>query len=120
MLEDLLRHAAFDDAAVLHDDRSVGEITNDRKIVRDEQVGQTEPVAQIFEKVDDLRLDRDIQRRNGFVTYDDLGLERQRAGNGDALPLTTGKLVRIAIRMFWLQAHLFEKLLNAPAPLRAG
>jgi hypothetical protein len=41
---------------------------------------------QVHHQVDDLRLDRDVQRRHRLVGHD-LGLERQRARDGDALAL---------------------------------
>ena len=49
------------------------------------------------QKVDDLRLDRNIERRNRLVANDELGLRGERAGDADALPLAAGELVRVAL-----------------------
>jgi hypothetical protein len=50
-------------------------------------------VLQIFQQVDHLRLDGDVQRRNRFVADDEGGVRGQGAGDADALPLPAGKLV---------------------------
>ena len=65
-----------------------------REIVRDEQVGQAEPLLQVLQQVDDLRLDRHVERRDRLVADDELGLDGQRAGDADALALAAGELVR--------------------------
>jgi hypothetical protein len=52
---------------------------------------------QFFEQVQDLRLHADVQRRGRLVADDQLGLHRQCAGNGDALPLAADELVREAL-----------------------
>ena len=50
------------------------------------------------EQIDDLRLDRDVERRDRLVADDQLRLAGQRAGDADALALAAGELVRIARR----------------------
>jgi hypothetical protein len=42
------------------------------RIVRDEQVGQLELVLQVHQQVDDLRLDRDVERGDRLVADDQL------------------------------------------------
>ena len=56
--------------------------------VRDEEVGQPELLLQVLEQVDDLRLDRHVQRADRLVANDELRLHRQGAGDADALPLS--------------------------------
>ena len=51
---------------------------------------------EVLEQVDDLRLDRHVERRDRLVADDEVGLERERAGDADALPLAARELVRIA------------------------
>ena len=67
-----------------------------REVVRDEQIGQPEPLLQVEHQVDDLRLDVDVERRDRLVGHDEIGLDRQRAGDRDALALAAGELVREA------------------------
>ena len=50
------------------------------------------------EQVDDLRLDRDVERGDRLVADEHVGLHGERAGDGDALALAAGELVRIAAR----------------------
>ena len=66
------------------------------EIVRDEQIGEAELVLQVLQQVDHLRLDRHVERRDRLVADDQLGLERQRAGDADALALAAGEFVRVA------------------------
>ena len=53
----------------------------------DEEVGQIQLFLQVLEQVDDLGLNRDIQRGNRFVGDDEFRLQRQGAGDADALSL---------------------------------
>ena len=51
---------------------------------------------QVLEQIDDLGLDRDIERRHRLVQDHDVRTERQRAGDRDALALAAGKFRRTA------------------------
>ena len=84
----------LDDLAEIHDRDAVGDVANDREVVRDEDVRQPEVALQRLEQVDDLRADRDVERRDRLVENDQLRTERQRAGDADALALAAGELVR--------------------------
>jgi hypothetical protein len=64
--------------------------------VRDEQHAQVERLLQLLQQVQDLRLDRDVQRRDGFVGDQELRLDGQRPGDPDSLALAAGELVRVA------------------------
>ena len=81
-----------------------------RQIVGDEQIGKAEFFLQVFEQVDDLRLDRYIQRRHRLVAHDERRLHRQRARNAHALTLPARQLVRIASRHVIKQPDEFEQL----------
>jgi hypothetical protein len=52
---------------------------------------------ELREQVQDLRLDRDVEGGDRFVGDDDLGLQREGAGDGDALALAAGELVRVLL-----------------------
>ena len=67
---------------------------------------------QLLEQVEHLGLDRDVERRGRLVGDEQLGLERERAGDADALTLTTGELVRVAVAEAARQVHLVEQLLD--------
>jgi hypothetical protein len=75
----------------LHDGDAVAELSGAAQIVGDEEERQVEALAQIAEKVEDLRLNRDVQRRNRLVGDDQLGIEAERAGDADVQRLPAGK-----------------------------
>ena len=43
------------------------DVAHDGQVVRDEQVGEPELALQVLQQVDDLRLDRDVERGDGLV-----------------------------------------------------
>ena len=51
---------------------------------------------EVAQLVEDLRLDRLVERRDGLVEDKHARAQRQRARDIDALFLATGKLVRVA------------------------
>ena len=77
-------------------------------VVADEQEGETQLALEIEHQVDHLRLDRDVERRDRLVGHDQPRLERQRAGDAQALALAAGELVREAQAVLGLEAHLPE------------
>ncbi|MNT66135.1 hypothetical protein D3C72_2041740 [compost metagenome] len=58
------------------------------QVMRNEQVGQALFRLQIGQQVQDLSLDRHVQRRHGFVRDDKARFQRQCTGNRDALALS--------------------------------
>src|SRR5256886_11935435 len=70
-------------------------ISDDGEVVRDEEVGEVELLLQLFEEVDDRRLDRDVQRRDRLVRHDEVGIESDCACQPDALALAARELVGI-------------------------
>ena len=57
----------LDDLAEVHHGDPVGDVADDREVVGDEEIRQAEPLLQLLEQVDDLRLDRDVERRHRLV-----------------------------------------------------
>ena len=113
------RGADLDDLAEVHHRDPVGDVAHDRQVVGDEQIGEAELVLELLEQVDDAGLDADVERRHRLVEHDQLRLDRERAGDADALPLTAGELVRIAVGVLRRQADEREQLgrpARPPAP----
>src|SRR5690606_22203418 len=77
---------------------------------RDNQERTTEIASQADQQIHDLRLDRHIQRRYGFVSNHDLGVQSQGARNTYALTLAAGKFVRITLCHLGRQTYTFEQL----------
>lgn len=94
--ENLFRRSFLDDPSEIHDDDAIREMADDAEVVADEEVGQLKLFAKIHEQVQNLRLDRDIQGRHGFITDQDVGIHGECAGDTDALSLSTAELMRIA------------------------
>ena len=114
--EDVLARALFDDAAEIHDHHVIGDMAHDRQIVADEEIGEIEPLLDVGEEVQHLRLDRHIERRDRLVEHQDGRRQHQRAGDGDALALAAREHVRIAVVMLGPQAdigHHFARPLGA-------
>ena len=76
--------------------------------MRDKQVRRTGLGLQVLHQVDDLRLNRHVQRADAFVCNDQLRAHNQRAGNADTLALAAAELVRVTVGMLRCKAHLFQ------------
>ena len=101
------------DLAEVHHGDAVGDVLDDREVVGDEQVGQSELILQVLEQVDDLGLNRHVQRRDRLVRDDEVWVGGQRAGDADALPLAAGELVRIAVGEVGVETDRLQQLLDA-------
>lgn len=78
----------------MHDGDPIGNRGRDAQVVGDKEHGKAEVTLQFAEQPQDLRLNRDVQRRHRFVGDQQLRLEHERARKGDALPLPAGEGVR--------------------------
>src|SRR4051794_3586129 len=87
----------FHDVAEVHNSDAIRNMPHDCEIVRDEKISETKARLKVFEQVDDLRLDRDIECRHRLVAYDERRLHRERSRNAHALALPARELVRIAL-----------------------
>ena len=96
----LLHHDAF-----LHHQHAVANLCGDTQIMRDEQDGDVEFRLKLVKQLKHLRLHRNIERGNGLVAYQHFRIKRQRARDADALPLATGKFVRVTRQHVRTQAH---------------
>ncbi len=89
----------LDNPSKIHDRDAVTDLINHVQIVRDEEVGQPHFPAKPHQKIQNLRLHRNVQRGNALVAYNKLRMQRKRSGNTDSLLLPAGKLVRISAQM---------------------
>ena len=118
-LVDLVLVAHLHDPPQVHHGHPVGDVAHHRQVVGDEDVRQPEVLLQVLQQVDHLGLHRDVQGRDGLVTHDDLGAERNTAGNPDTLTLATGELVGVTIDVLGVEPHQVEQLLDPFAALVA-
>src|SRR5215469_2296191 len=77
----------LDDAAEIHYRDAIADVLDDREVVGDKQIGQFELVLQIHQQVEDLGLDRHVERRYRLVADDQLRAQGEGAGDPDTLPL---------------------------------
>ena len=110
VLVELVGGRKLDDLAQIHHRDAVADVAHDREVVGDEQVGQPEVRLEVFEQVDDLRLDRHVERRDGLIGHDEGGLHGERAGDADPLPLAARELVRVAAGEVGVEPDGFEQL----------
>ena len=73
---------------------------------------------ELAEQPHDLRLHRDVERRDRLVADDELRSHDQRARDADALPLPARELVRVARGVAALEADAREPVADALANLR--
>ena len=73
-------------------------------------------LLQVLEQVHDAGLDRHVERGHRLVEHEQVGVERERPGDADALALTAGELVREPVDVLGVQPDERHQLLD---PLRA-
>ncbi len=95
--EQVIDRCRLDHTTQVHHDDPIAEVLDDAQVMADKQIGQAQLVAQVHEQIEDLRLNRHVQRRHRFVAHQQFRLHRQRPGNPDALALATAELMRIAL-----------------------
>jgi len=84
----------LDDAPEIHHRDPITDVLDHREVVGDEQVGQLQFILKVHQEIDDLGLDRHIERRHRLVADDQLRVQCERTGNPDALTLPARELVR--------------------------
>ena len=65
--EQRARRRQLDDAAEVHHADAIGDVVDDREVVRDEEIGEAEPLLQVAHQVQHLRLHRDVERGRRLV-----------------------------------------------------
>jgi hypothetical protein len=83
--EERLDGRLLDHLAAVHHHHSTRRLGHHAEVVRDEHDGGAVLALQRGEQVEDLRLDRDVERGGRLVGDDDGGAEDQRHGDHHAL-----------------------------------
>ena len=100
VFEDFVARSDFHDAPEVHHGDVIGDVPDYGEVVSDKEVGEAEFLLEIFEEVQNLRLDGDIERGDGFVGDDDLGVDGECTRDADTLSLATAEFVGVAIGGF--------------------
>ena len=88
-IEQRLARRQLDDAPKIHDRGAMGDVPDDAQVVRDEQDGQPEPGLKLEQQVHHLGLHRDVECRHDLIGDQTVGLDGERTGDRDPLPLPT-------------------------------
>jgi hypothetical protein len=105
----LIGRAYLDDIAQVHHGDAVRDVPDDRQVVRDEDVGKAELLLQVLHQIDDLRLNRHVERTDRLVGDDDLRVGCKGPRDADPLPLPSRELVGIALDVFGRQSNLLHQ-----------
>ena len=97
VVEDLVERPLLDDPARVHDGDAVGDVRHHAQVVGHEDYRRTRLVAQLADALQDLRLDRHVERRGGLVGDQDRRVARQRKGDHHALAHAARELVRVGV-----------------------
>ena len=98
-----------------HHGHAVRDVSDDREVVGDEEVGQAQPFLQRLQQIDDARLGTHIQRRHRLVADHEVRVHGQRTRDHDALALPARELVRMTAhdgRVHADQGHQFGHALG--------
>ena len=95
VVEDVVERALLDDPSRVHDDHAVGDVGHDAQVVGDQDHPGAGLVAQLAQLVEDLRLDRHVERRRRLVGDQQLRRARERHRDHHALAHAARELVRI-------------------------
>ena len=114
-VEHLGHGAAFDDAAEIHHHDPGAEPADHGEVVADEQEGEVASRLQLAHQHQDLRLDGDVEGGDRLVGDQQFRLDREGAGDADALALAAGEFMREAVERGCRQADLIEQRRGAGA-----
>ena len=95
LVEDFVEGGVLDDLARVHHEHPVGDLGDHAEVVGDDDDGEVALAIEPVDQLQDLGLDRHVERRGRLVGDQHVGFERQRHGDHDALPHTAGELVRV-------------------------
>ena len=99
----------LDDLAEVHDGDAVRDVLDHAEVVGDKEIGEAQLGLEVLHQVDDLRLNGDVEGRDRLVTDDKVGVEREGAGDDDALALAAGELVGKALAIGGVEADQPEE-----------
>jgi hypothetical protein len=111
------RRSGLHNLAVFHHRNLVAEIPHNRHIMADEQIAQIVPGLEIFQQLNHLELNGPVQGRGGLVQDDEPGFEHKSPGQGDALPLSAGELVRVSSFEVRIQSHFHHRFVDEAPPI---
>src|SRR5882757_8172832 len=95
--EKLRNRRLFNDPSRIHDHDALGELRNDTEVVRDQHHRHAELLAQLAQKLEDLGLDRDVERRRRLIRDQKTRPARDGHRNHDPLAHTARQTMRVIV-----------------------
>jgi hypothetical protein len=122
VVEDLVERPLFHDPARVHHRDPVGDVGHHAEVVGNEDHGSARLLAQVAHALQDLGLDRDVQRRGRLVSDQNRRVARERERDHHPLAHAARELVRVAVDPLARprDAHPFEQLHGALQRLLLG
>jgi len=112
-MDDQVHIAGFHHRAPIEYDDIVADVIGGREIVGDVQKRNTVLAVQGAESLEQGGAQGGIHHRHRLIGDEELGLEQERSGHGDALALTSAQLVRKAPQgLLRPEAHLQQCLVH--------
>ena len=96
--EEFLGSRALGDLPRVHDHHALRAGRDHPEVVRDEDHGHLEVAAEVVDQIEDLSLDRDVERRRGLVGDQQLRRVHERHRDHHALSQPAGELVRVRVQ----------------------
>src|ERR1017187_4304842 len=110
----------LDDGATLHDGDLVGQAGDQREVMGNQDIGDSQALLETAEKGGDLGGERGIEAVEGLVEDDQLGLGHDGAGDGEALALSAAEFVGAFAQGGARDAGQFQGGCGAPAAHGGG
>src|SRR5215469_8575822 len=104
--EDRRRRAQLYDAPQIHDRDAGAEVLDHTQIMGNEDHGKAERIPEVYQQVQHLSLDRDVEAGNGFVSHQHGRPYGKRPRDCRALSLAAGKLEGVALGIIGRESDL--------------
>ena len=112
VVEQLLRLSHLHDIALVDNADAVRDEPDNGQVVGDEQIGGALLPLELFQQVQHLGTNGNVQCGNGLVGNHQLRLHDHSTGQADSLALAAGELVGVPGQVLRQQAHLVDHLLH--------
>lgn len=110
---DLVGGAQLHDTTQVHDGDAVAQMPHDPEVVGNEEKREAELAPELGEEVQHLRLNRNVERRDGLVADDEARVQREGSCDAYALLLSAAELVGVAQLHVAPKAHEIHELEDA-------